>query len=142
MAFLARLRNSALFQRTLRTLQFLSAVISLGLFSSRLYKIITTTRRASHSNGAVEGILAAAVLYSLATMLVACLLKAGGGTILRWVQIVFDILFAIAFIIVTILTRPGAYSEACTNTIYRPLIPKGQDCNLPWGTFILGIVST
>ncbi|GAB7354833.1 hypothetical protein MBLNU459_g5214t1 [Dothideomycetes sp. NU459] len=145
MAFLARIRNSAAFQRILRVLQFLSALISLALFSARLYKILLTARRASRSNGAVEGILAAAVLYSLIAMLLKFAVKHIPpmlSNILRWVLIFFDVLFVIAFIAVAVLTRPGGSSGPCTNTIYRPLIPKGQNCNLPWGTFILAIVST
>lgn len=56
-----RIRNSALVQRSLRVLQFLSAAVSLGFFSARLHRIIAQTRDVTKSNGAVEGILAAAV---------------------------------------------------------------------------------
>ena len=62
MAFMERLRNNRIFQQLMRVLQFLSSVISLGLFSARLYKISKVVRQArSASDGAVEGILAAAV---------------------------------------------------------------------------------
>jgi len=56
-----RIRNSAFVQRLLRVLQFLSAAVSLGFFSARLYRLITQARNVTKSNGAVEGILAAAV---------------------------------------------------------------------------------
>ena len=66
-----RLKHSALYRwllRLTRVLQFLSAVISLGMFSSRIYKVyrmvnsIKAHRGVNHAYGAVEGILAAAVL--------------------------------------------------------------------------------
>lgn len=142
MAFLASIRNSPTFQRILRVLQFLSAILSLAFFSARLYKILLYARRASHSNGAVEGILAAASAYCLAVMLLKFFLKRGGSNALRWLLVILDILFAIAFIAVAVLTRRGGSSGPCTNTVYRPVIPKGENCNLPWGVFILAIIST
>jgi len=50
-----------------------------------------------------------------------------------------------AFIAVAYLTRPhGGSSGPCRNTnrYEAAVIPKNQNCNLPWGTFILAIVST
>ena len=139
-----RLRASPAFQRILRVLQFLSATISLGLFSSRLYKIVRLVRHASASNGAVEGILAAAVAYTLSIMLLRFLLKAGGPAPLRWLMILLDILFVIAFILVAVLTSPkrGGSSGPCHSRINQRLIPKGYNCNLPLGTFVLAIFST
>ena len=81
--------------------------------------------------------------YTLLVMLLKFILKSGGPKLLRWLLIVLDILFAGAFIAVAVLTRPnGGPSGPCRGTIYSPVIPRGQNCNLPWGTFILGIVST
>lgn len=141
-----KIRNSKFnpwFQRFLRVLQFLSATISLGLFTSRLVKILRLSRKAyTASNGAVEGILCAAVLYTLMTMLIRCITKNGGGRIARWIQIFFDILFIGAFIAVADLTRPNGGSSGPCKSVYKKVIPKGSDCNLPWGTFILAIVST
>ncbi|TKA70345.1 hypothetical protein B0A55_07418 [Friedmanniomyces simplex] len=131
--------------RILRVFQFLSPVISLGLFSSRLSKIARLSQRISKSNGAVEGILAAAVAYTLAVMLLTFLLKHGGPKPLRWLLMLMDLLFMGAFIAVAYLTRPhGGSSGLChnTNRYEAALIPKGQNCSLPWGTFILAIVST
>ncbi|KAI1337275.1 hypothetical protein F5Y15DRAFT_390805 [Xylariaceae sp. FL0016] len=133
------------FQRLLRIVQFLSAVISLGLFSSRLVKIIRLYHLARAADGAVEGILAAAVLYTLAMMLINFCLKRGAPGPLRWILVLLDILFLGAFIAVAVLTRPQggpAGPHSCNRSRFTPVIPKGQNCNLPWGTFILAIIST
>ena len=148
MGFIQKIRASRTFQRLMRVLQFLSSIISLGLFTARLVKILRLTQLASHSNGAVEGILAAAVLYSLMTMLMTFLLKHGAGKMLRWAMILLDLLFMAAFIIVSVLTRPnGGSSGPCKNNtgnaIYgHNVTPTGGNCNLPWGTFFLAILST
>lgn len=139
-----RIRNNHLLQKILRVLQFLSSLISLALFSARLYKIIRTVRRASASNGAVEGILAAAVAYTLISMLLKFCLKNGGPKILRWIWIIFDLLFVGGFIAVAVLTRPAGNGTSGPCHYYRGqrIEPNGTNCNLPWGTFILAIVST
>jgi hypothetical protein len=72
-------RSHELFQHILRAFQFLSATTSLILFSIRLAKIVRLANKASRSNGAVEGILAAAVLYTLVVMALSLGLRAGGG---------------------------------------------------------------
>lgn len=117
--------------------------LDLALFSARLYKIVKTVQRASRSNGAVEGILAAGVAYTLISMLMKFALKSGGPKILRWLFILFDLLFVIAFSVVAGLTRPnGGTSGPCHYYRGRRIEPNGTNCNLPWGTFILAIVST
>jgi len=96
MAFLDSFRSSTLnrwFQRFLRVFQFLSSVVSLGLFSSRLVKIARLSQRLTRSNGAVEGILAAAVLYTLLVMLLTFLIKRGGPRPLRWILMLMDLLY-------------------------------------------------
>lgn len=146
----ARLRNSRLypvFQKLLRLFQFLSAAISLALFSARIYKIIRLSRRASVSNGAVEGILAAAVLYTLVATLLTFVLRSGGPNIIRYLMVLFDILFVGAFIAVGCLTRPnhGGSSGPCQQKVTNRTgikVPSGVNCNLPWGTFVLAILST
>lgn len=146
MSFMEKFRASRLnywFQRLLRVFQFLSALISLGLFSARLAKIIRLTHLASKSNGAVEGILVAAVLYTLTVMLLTFLLKHGAPKPVRWLLILMDLLFLGAFIAVSYLTRPnGGSSGPCKKSRFERVIPTGEDCNLPWGTFILAIFST
>ncbi|MCJ1313682.1 hypothetical protein MMC25_007361 [Agyrium rufum] len=156
-----RLRHSSvyrLFLRLTRVLQFFSAVISLGLFSSRVYKIyrlvnaVKEQRGINNANGAVEGILAAAVLYTLLAMILMLILKRGGPTWLRWLWVLLDLAFVGAFIAVTVLTRPNgglAGPRHCYNTRNANASNTGtqgnaadQSCNLPWGTFILAILST
>lgn len=156
-----RLRHSALYRwwlRFTRLLQFLSAVISLGIFSSRIYKVyrlvnsVKAQRGLNNASRAVEGILAAAVLYTLITTIMTCLLRGGGPKWLRWLWVIFDILFVGAFIAVSVLTRPNggvAGPHHCYNNRNQQLTGTGQvadarddSCNLPWGTFILAIIST
>ena len=139
-----RIRQNHTIQKLLRVLQFLSAVISLGLFSARLYKIIRTVRRATASNGAVEGILAAAVAYTLISMILKFILKRGGPKWLRLLWVVFDLAFVGGFIAVAYLTSPGGTrtSGPCHTVRGVRLEPRGTNCNLPWGTFILAILSS
>jgi hypothetical protein len=150
--------------RLTRVLQFISATVSLGIFSSRLYKVyrlvnsIKTRRGVNGAYGAVEGILAAAVLYTLISTLLGCIKKSAnpGGRTLRWIWVLLDVLFVGAFIAVTVLTRPNGglagarhcYSpsrlrDGASNDVTGATAdPKDDSCNLPWGTFILAIVST
>ncbi|KAK4541714.1 hypothetical protein LTR36_007423 [Oleoguttula mirabilis] len=146
MTYMQKFRASAAnlwLQRLLRLLEFLSPVISLGFFAARLYKIAKLERRLTASNGAVAGILAAAIVYSFIAGLISCCVKAG-PKFLRWLLMVMDLLFVGAFIGVAYLTRPhGGSSGPCTNQsrIYQGIIPKHQNCNLPWATFITAIIS-
>lgn len=160
------LKNTSFYRwllRFTRLLQFLSSIISLGIFSSRLYKVyrlvnsIKTRRGVNSSMGAVEGILAAAVLYTLITTLLSCIKKSAnpGGRGLRWLWVVLDLLFVGAFIAVSVLTRPSG-GLAGARHCYSPSRLAGgnssdvtgennaldESCNLPWGTFILAIIST
>jgi hypothetical protein len=156
-----RLRHTALYRwwlRFTRLLQFLSAVISLAIFSSRIYKVyrlvnsFKAQRGLDHGSGAVEGILAAAVLYTMITIILTCLTKGGGPTWLRWLWVLFDVLFVGAFIAVSVLTRPNggiAGPGHCYRSRNRKVTGTGENanelddsCNLPWGTFILAIIST
>ncbi|KAH7002945.1 hypothetical protein EDB82DRAFT_482270 [Fusarium venenatum] len=155
-----KLKHSGLYRwilRLTRILQFLSSVISLGLFSARLRKVynivnvIKTRRGVSAAFGAVEGILAAAVLYTLIGMILSLLLKGGGPRWLRWLWVLLDIAFVGAFIAVSVLTRPDggpAGPGRCYDTrglqgVFGNNTDTTDDsCNLPWGTFILAILST
>jgi len=157
-----RFKHSALYRlllRLTRVLQFLSAAISLGIFSARLYKVyrlvnsIKTARGVDGSYGAVEGILAAAVLYTLLATLMQFLLKGGGPRWLRWLLVLVDLLFVGAFIAVSVLTSPHggmAGPKHCYddrnatggNSLTGKTASRDDSCNLPWGTFILAIFST
>ncbi|KAK2004986.1 hypothetical protein LX36DRAFT_142288 [Colletotrichum falcatum] len=162
----ARLQDSkfyGLFLRLTRVLQFLSSVISLGVFSQRLFKVyrlvnsIKTRRGVNGSYGAVEGILAAAVLYTLITTILGCMKKnssPGTKSWLRWLWVVLDLLFVGAFIAVAVITSPNGgmagprhcYNEGRlndgSNSTTGETASTDDTCNLPWGTFILGIIST
>lgn len=158
-----RLKHSALYRwclRFTRVFQFLSATISLGIFSSRVYKVyrlvnsVKAQRGINGSMGAVEGILAAAVLYTIIATLMTCLMRGGRGpTWLRWLWVLLDLLFVGAFIAVAVLTRPNGGSagprrcyaqrnQQTTNFTGENADTQDQSCNLPWGTFILAIIST
>ena len=158
-----RLKRSTLYRQFLRLtrlLQFLSAAVSLGIFSSRLYKVyrlvnsIKVSRGVNKGYGAVEGILAAAVVYTLLALLLSFLLKRGGPRWLRWLWVLFDLAFVGAFIAVAVLTSPNggiAGPKHCyddpdtrgTNDLTGETANvEDETCNLPWGTFILAIVST
>jgi hypothetical protein len=132
----------------LRTFQLLSALTSLILFSLRIRKIINLYGQASKSNGAVEGILSAAVAYALITMLMKfCMKRASSSLVwkLGILFIIFDLLFVGAFIAVAVLTSPktAGSSGPCTKSQrINNRIPGGINCALPWGTFALAIFST
>ncbi|CZT50397.1 uncharacterized protein RSE6_11372 [Rhynchosporium secalis] len=137
----------SLLDRLLRLFQFLTSLTSLILFSIRLRKIINLAGRASRSNGAVEGILAAAVLYTLIAMALKFAIKGSGSNILRMMFIVLDLLFVGAFIAVAVLTSPKRHGSSAPcrltrSTRFNVKVPSKVNCNLPWGTFILAIVST
>ncbi|CAN9390822.1 unnamed protein product [Alternaria alternata] len=111
---------------------------------------VKTRRGVNGAYGAVEGILAAAVLYTLITMLLSCIKKSAnpGGRTLRWIWVLLDLLFVGAFIAVTVLTRPDgglAGARHCYNprrlangtnpsTITGETASRDDSCNLPWGT--------
>jgi hypothetical protein len=163
----ARLRDTAFYRillRATRVLQFISSVVSLGVFSQRFYKVyrlvnsIKARRGVNASFGAVEGILAAAVLYTLITTILSLLRKSAnpGPKLLRWLWVLLDLAFVGAFIAVAVLTRPNG-GEAGPSQCYTDRnrvdnasnIAQGETanaqadhCDLPWGTFILAIVST
>lgn len=152
MGLYARFRQSEAnkwLQRLIRFIQFVSPVISIGLFSARLAKIAKQdSGRLSASNGAVVGILAAAIVYTLVAMLLSCCLERK-PKLIRWSLMVLDLCFVGAFIAVAVLTRPGGGSSApCRQrdgTGLGPasqVIPRNQNCSLPWGTFISAIIST
>jgi len=158
-----RLKYSSFYRlllRLTRVLQFLSAVISLGIFSSRVYKVyrlvnsVKVHHGVSRAYGAVEGILAAAVLYTLLAMLMSFILRGGGPRWLRWLWVLLDIAFVGAFIAVATLTSPDGGSAGprhcydnrdardVDNVTGNDSTATDDSCNLPWGTFILAIIST
>ena len=76
-----------------------------------MYKIYKLGRQALNSDGAVEGILAAAVLYTIIVgLLNLCLRAKSVPNILRWILIALDIAFVGAFIAIAVLTSPNGQS--------------------------------
>lgn len=155
MSYLAKFRASKanrMLQKIARILQFVSAIVSLGLFSQRLKAILTRSHDYSKSDGAVEGILAAASLYSLLATLMQFALRHGAPKVLRWFLVLMDFLFIGAFIAVAVLTRPnggpsGQHKGACApqrgiNGLVPQRVRNQFHCRLPLGTFILAIIST
>ncbi|KAL8851791.1 MAG: hypothetical protein Q9221_003305 [Calogaya cf. arnoldii] len=158
------IRSSRLFHDLLRLLQFLSAIISLGLFSHYLRQVHRRDRAVEQSTGrsiptrastgAVEGILAAATLYTLATLLLRCLLRRiRAPAFLRWLLMALDLAFMALFITVAVLTRPNGGPSGRHGALYcnipRRLLSRPQSwlvkngwCKLATGTFALAILST
>jgi hypothetical protein len=149
------------FLRFTRIFQLVSSAISLGAFSQRLYKVyrlvntIKVRRGVSGSYGAVEGILAAAVLYTLISTLLGCIKKSAnpGAKWLRWVWVILDLAFVGAFIAVAVITSPDGGKAGPRNCYSLGRIGETDNftgrndndddsCNLPWATFILAIIST
>ncbi|KAF7959420.1 hypothetical protein EAE96_001039 [Botrytis aclada] len=148
--FLSKFHNSKfypLLQKILRTLQFLSVLASLVVFSIRIRKILKLYRSLSHAEGAIEGILAAAIAYTLAVMALKLCTRNGGPKFLRWVLVVLDLAFVGAFIAVAVLTSPnGGKAGPCYGQRKRIAAQNNYTndpgCQLPLGTFITAIVST
>lgn len=141
-------RTNLWFQRILRFIQFVSPVISIGLFASRLVRIVRLGGRLTASNGAVVGILAVAILYTLIAMFISCFLEYK-PKLIRWSLMLLDLCFVGAFIAIAVLTRPnGGSSGPCRHqdgTGLGPVshvVPRKANCSLPWGTFISAIIST
>lgn len=146
-------KSSSLYQtlqRLLRVLQFVSATISLGLFSARIYKMLQLARHTATSNSAVQGILVAAVTYTLTGLLMKLFLKRSRPNILWWALTALDVAFVSPFIVVVLRTRPEGGASSRNGSKSRQLIAlilnkntnSVTNCNMPWGTFFLAIVST
>lgn len=136
-----------LFLRVLRALQFCSALSSLVVFSIRVRKLLNLYHSLSTASGAIEGILAAAVAYTLAVMALTVCLRGGGPSFLRWILVALDIGFVGAFIGVAVLTSPkdgkagpcyGQRKQIAQQNNYA----NDPGCQLPLGTFVTAIVST
>jgi hypothetical protein len=110
-----------------------------------MYKVYRLVRSVRNSSGAVEGILAAATLYTIITLLINLCLKRGAPKFLRWLLIFLDLVFVVGFIVVAVLTRPhGGLSSLCATSRQRN-DPNNRDnalCKLPLATFGLAIFST
>ncbi|KAL8668852.1 MAG: hypothetical protein Q9168_006531 [Polycauliona sp. 1 TL-2023] len=146
-----KLGASSTFHDLMRLLQFLSAIIALGLFSRYVYQLHHHDRHTRASTGAVEGILSVALLYTLAALLLRLLLRNRVvSPLLRWLHMALDLIFMILFITVAALTRPNGGSTGQQNGNCHPtslrfagyVRPADKWCNLPTGVFTLAILST
>lgn len=151
MAFLDSIRRSRfypLFLRLTRLFQLLSALASLVVFSIRVRKLYNLYESLSTATGAIEGILAAAVAYTISvTALTFVSKRTGASAFVRWLLIALDLAFAGAFIAVAVLTRPdGGTAGPCYGERKRIAAQNNYvddpGCQLPLGTFITAIVST
>lgn len=146
--------------KIIRIIQFLSSVISLGLFSAYIARL---TVKIAQSQGAVEGIVAAALAYTLIATLLVYLVNPGFW-VTKGILAGLDVVFIIGFIAVSVLTSPGgraragscrgggsggqsSSSSSSNNNDKRSdngnsSSGGGKDCNLVQGTFALAIIST
>jgi len=137
-----------LFLRLTRLLQLGSALSSLIVFSIRVRKLLVLSQSLSRATGAVEGILAAAVAYTLAVTILTFALKSfHAPAFLRWLLIILDLAFVGAFIAVAVLTSPdNGAAGPCYGDRKRIAEQNNYaddpDCQLPLGTFITAIIST
>jgi len=105
-------------QTFLYSLAFGCAVVILALYSYFLAIQSGQNVGIPNKQRAVEGIAGSAVLYTILAVLFTCCL--GGIIIFAFLAIVLDLLFAIAFIAVAIMTRDGA-GKCSGNNVKSPL---------------------
>lgn len=113
-------------QTLLRILQFLAALLILGIFSYFLARLAANDLPKARYIVAVEIIAAAAVLYTLLAVLLTFFL--GGFTVFGALAVLLDLLFLGAFIAVAVLTRSG--KRQCRGNVSTPLgrgtVPQTQ----------------
>lgn len=107
----AALRNHPQYPKVLhaiRVLQFIFAIVNIGLFANY---IVRTSVRLSSSSGAVVGILAAAVAFSVIATAINCTKL---GTYNRTTVMIFviDVCFVAAYIAVAIITSMDRHRPA------------------------------
>ncbi len=139
----------------IRIIQFLSSLISLILFSIYLSHLLTRIIRAQ---GAVQGIVAAALVYTILATLISLFAKVGYFT-LKAILIGLDLCFMLAFIAVAALTGPtggraragcaaahGSGGNGSSNNKrsdnHGGSGAKGPSCGLVTAVFALALVSS
>jgi len=131
-----------------RLLQFLSALLSLILFTIYISRLLTTIVRAQ---GAVHGIVAAALAYTVIATLVSLHLDVGFFT-QKAILIILDLCFVVGFVVVAALTSPlsgvargrcgaGGRSNGKRNDNNGSSSGGAPTCGLVKGTFALAFVS-
>lgn len=86
--------------QAVRICQFIFAIVNIGIFAAY---IVRTSVRISNASGAVVGILAAAIAFSIIATIVSCT-KAGKYNRTAVIIFFLDLLFVAAFIAVSVLT--------------------------------------
>jgi hypothetical protein len=134
-------------QRALRVLQMLCSIISMIVYSIRINRLSARTNLLTHAQGAVEGILVAAVFYTICVVITTFLVKGFFAATSKWLKyflVFMDTLFFGAFIAVSVLTRPNNVTSAgpCRSQLGTNVGSSGGTgaCRLPLGTFILAII--
>ena len=134
--------------QAIRIIQFLSALLSLILFSVYLSRLLTSIVRAQ---GAAQGILAAALAYTVMATLITFFVKVGYFA-MKAILIGLDLLFMLGFIVVAALTSPagGAARTGCggkgssngkRSDNGGSSSGSGPSCALVTATFALALVS-
>ncbi|PHH58907.1 hypothetical protein CDD81_4162 [Ophiocordyceps australis] len=116
-------------QWSIRLIQFLCAAIILGIFSYFLATLNNHSLHISTGLRAVEGISGAAVVYTLAALILVCCIA--GFTLTAALAILLDLCFAGAFIYVAVNNRNGASS--CRGYLDTPF-GKGNDGEVTEGS--------
>ena len=101
----------------LYAIEFCCAAIVLGIYSYFLAVLSNHHLPIDKQWKAVEGISGIAVLYTIFAVLLTCFL--GGISFFAFLAITLDVLFAGAFVALTVLTRHG--SEKCSGNVNTPL---------------------
>jgi len=132
----------------IRIIQFLSSLISLILFSVYISHLLATIVRAQ---GAVQGILAAALAYTIIATLISIFVKVGFFA-MKAILIGLDLCFVVGFIVVAAFTSPmggiarggcgsGGNSNNKRSDNNGSGTGGGSSCGLVNGTFALAFVS-
>lgn len=119
-----------LLQTFLYAVEFCCAGIILGIYSYFLSVLADRDAPIYTWAKAVEGLSGAAVLYTIFAVLLTCCL--GGKMFFAFLGIVFDLLFAAAFIALAVLTRDGA--DNCRGDVKTPLGNGKSDARQGFGS--------
>ncbi|USW47656.1 hypothetical protein Slin15195_G009750 [Septoria linicola] len=106
-----------IFQTFLYLLAFLCSAVILGIFSYLLATIADRNAPIMTWVKAVEGISGAAVLYTIAAVVLTCCL--GGVKVFAFLGILLDIAFVGGMIAIAVLTRHA--TRSCTGVVTTPL---------------------
>ena len=104
-------------QTALYTLAFLASGVILGIYSYFLAVLADRNTSIRTTYKAIEGISGAAVLYTIAAVLLTCCL--GGVKVFAFLGILLDVCFIGGMVAIAVMTRHGA--KACKGNVQTPL---------------------